>query len=83
MNNFSDVEFRPLRIWNRCVVAFNLREDSGQVAHEEYLKQFSEDEKKEMLDMLSLVKRFGADKIKQMIIRGNPLLAEVDADYVH
>jgi hypothetical protein len=36
-----------------------------------------------MLDMLSLVKRFGADEIKRMIIRGNPVLAEVDADYVH
>jgi hypothetical protein len=83
MNNFNDVEFRPLRIWNRCVVAFNLREDSGEVASEEYLKQFTKEEKGEMLDMLSLVKKFGAEEIKRLIMRANPILADVDTDYVH
>jgi hypothetical protein len=83
MNNFNDVEFRPLRIWNRCVVAFNLQEDSGEGASKEYINQFTDAEKTEMIDMLSLVKKFGVEEIKRLIMRANPILADVDTDYVH
>lgn len=52
---------------------FNLLEDKGLMASEEYIQQFSEQEKKEMLDMYHLVKKEGAETIKKHIMKNMPL----------
>lgn len=72
MDDFNEIQYAPLRIWNRCVMAFNIRDDAGEGAVEIYLSQFSQAEKKEMLDMYNDVKLRGRDKVLKEIKAGVP-----------
>lgn len=76
MDNFNTIEYQPLRTYNRCVLMFNIMEDSGMPAAVEYLKQFSDKEKTEMLDVYNQVKRYGAEEVKRNLIRTMPLQDE-------
>lgn len=73
MTKFDDIDYEPLRSWNRCVMMFNISEDQGLVPAAEYLKQFSDKEKTEMLDMYNKVKLHGPEEVKRQIIRAMPL----------
>lgn len=83
MNNFNNVEYAPLRIWNRCVMLFNINEDSGVEAASVYLKQFSKPELTELLDMYNRVKKEGREPVLREIMRNMPtqefVEEEVDA----
>ena len=76
MNKFNEIEYQPLRAYNRCVMMFNINEDSGMEAAAEYLKQFSKEEKTEMLDVYNRVKKYGAEFVKAELIRNLPLPEE-------
>lgn len=76
MNKFDDITYAPLRVWNRTVMLFNIREDGGENAAKEYASQFSKDELKQMLDLYHLVKKNGPEKIKKMIMSSMPLEEE-------
>lgn len=76
MMNFNHIEFQPLRVFNRCVMLFNIKEDEGQAAAEEYLKQFSKDEKIEMWNMYLIVKKLGAEEVRRQIMLKMPLQQE-------
>jgi hypothetical protein len=79
MSNFNDVNHRPLQTYNRCVVAANLNSDQGRAAVEDYLDQFSHQEKVEMSRMYHIIKKFGPKRVKFMVTDG---LTFSDDDYV-
>jgi hypothetical protein len=76
MDNFNTIEYQPLRTYNRCVMMFNIMEDSGMPAAVAYLKQFSDKEKTEMLDVYNQVKKYGVEEVKRNLIRTMPLQDE-------
>lgn len=80
MNKFNDIDYLPLRVWNRTVMLFNIREDSGENAAKEYASQFSKQELAQMLDLYHLVKKNGPEKIKKMIMANMPLEEEEIVD---
>jgi hypothetical protein len=79
MSNFNDVHHRPLQTYNRCVVTANLHEDQGRAAVEDYLEQFSHQDKVEMARMYTLIKKFGSKRVKAMVTDG---LTFSDDEYV-
>lgn len=79
MNNittFDNIEFSPLRNYNRCVMLFNLREDSGEQAAKDYIAQINAEDRKEMLAIYTEVKKYGAETIKKAIMKAMPLPEE-------
>lgn len=70
MNRFDEIEHTPLRVYNRVVMCFNILEDLGKAALEEYLKIFSEGEKKQMYIMQGLIKSKGPDEVRRMALEG-------------
>lgn len=79
MNNFNSINHRPLQIYNRCVVTANLMEDQGRAAVEDYLSQFSEEDKIDMAHMFKLVKKLGPKRVQNMVTAG---MQFSDDDYV-
>lgn len=79
---FSDVQYKPLRIWNRCVLFFNLMEDSGKAVAERYLKTLPKNEIKDMYAMYNRVLKEGRDKVYKEVTRDMPLQDPED-EYVH
>lgn len=68
-STFADIENTTLRIWNRTVTATNIMEDHGDEEAESYLSQFSEDEQKQMVGMLMLIKKRGMESVRSEINR--------------
>lgn len=73
MEKFNEINYAPLRIYNRCVMMFNLSADKGFEVGKKYMSEFSPKEKTEMLDMLNTVKKYGNDRVKKDIMRNMPL----------
>lgn len=78
-NDFADIQHRPLRIYNRAVTAFNIRDDFGKVDMEEYLSQFSKQERLEIAQMTALTRIKGAKFMKELVTNG---VEFVDTPYV-
>jgi hypothetical protein len=70
LSNFRDVQHRPLRIYNRCVVASNIMEDAGKAPAEDYLAQFTTTEQLEMRQMYELIQLKGTKAVKALITEG-------------
>lgn len=70
MSNFNDVNHMPLRTYNRCVVAANLKQDAGQAALEDYLDQFSPEEQADIQTMYKLIRTHGVRRIQKMVTSG-------------
>lgn len=69
-NQFSDIEHRPLRIYNRSVMVFNVLEDHGEATAREYLESFSPEERLEIGQMTALVRKRGNKVVKEMVTKG-------------
>ena len=69
-STFSEIEHTPLRIYNRAVMSHNILEDVGRAAVEEYVKNFTKDERMEILAMTSLVKKHGPKTVKEWVTKG-------------
>lgn len=69
-NKFSDIEHRPLRIYNRAVMFSNLHEDQGPVVAQEYAELFSKTERLEMAQMIALVKQKGVKFVQALVTEG-------------
>jgi hypothetical protein len=68
-NRFTDIEHRPLRIYNRVVMFHNIFEDHGKAVAEDYANTFNKEERLEMVQMTSLVRGRGAKYVKDMVTR--------------
>lgn len=82
-NRFEEIRHRPLRIYNRSVMFFNLMEDQGKDVAEEYAGTFTKEERLEMAQMIALVRKVGPKKVKELVTEGvefvdEPHVAEVN-----
>ena len=73
MMKFEDIQYAPLRAYNRCVMLFNIREDEGEEASQKYAAQFTKPELAEMLDVYNIGKKIGFEELKRLITRAMPL----------
>lgn len=69
METFNDVSSPVLRAYNRCMIASNLYDDRGPVLAQNYIEQFSKEDKKVIDDVLSVIKKHGTDYMVAMIRR--------------
>jgi hypothetical protein len=69
-NRFETIQHRPLRIYNRAVMFFNLYEDQGPEIAEDYANTFTAEERFEMAQMTALVKRVGPKRVKELVTSG-------------
>lgn len=72
LRRFNDVDDLKLRVYNRTVTLFNLSEDFGPVVAEEYLGQFSDKERSQMLVMANYIKHKGADETRKEVMANVP-----------
>lgn len=70
MSNFDEVEHKPLRDFNRTAFVYNLLEDAGQAPVEDYLSQFSEEDKKSIFTMAKAVKKLGVKRVRELVTQG-------------
>lgn len=78
-NRFTDINHRPLRIYNRSVMTFNIMEDQGKDTAVEYLDSFTKEERLEIAQMTALTRKIGAKNVKEMVTRN---IDFVDDQYV-
>jgi hypothetical protein len=76
ITTFEDIEYAPLRSYNQCVMFFNIREDSGEHAAQEYLERISQADRTNMLMTYETVKKLGAEAVKRYIVRTMPVPEE-------
>ena len=69
-NRFDDINHRPLRIYNRAVMAYNIQEDQGRATMVEYLETFSPEERKEIAQMVQLVLKKGIKEVQRLVTDG-------------
>lgn len=69
-NTFSDIQHRPLRIYNRAVMFHNLYEDQGRSAAEEYAQALTKEERLEIAQMTALVKKKGVKVVQALVTAG-------------
>ena len=69
-DNFNSVEHYPLRTFNRAAMAFNLREDAGEHACQEYLDQFVDADKKALSIMFHYIKGMGVTAVRAAVMKG-------------
>jgi len=69
-NRFVDIEHAPLRIYNRTVMFYNIYEDSGRAAAEDYANSFNAEERLEMAKMAAEVKAKGTKAVKEAVTKG-------------
>jgi len=80
MSNFNDVAHRPLRAYNRAMLCQNIFADAGKAPLEDYIGQFSIQDKQDIYDILSVIKKLGDKKVKEIVTSG---LEFTDEDYVN
>ena len=69
-NTFDDIQHRPLRIYNRSVMYFNLYEDQGPVVAKDYADALTKEARLEIAQMTALVKKIGLKKVKAFVTEG-------------
>lgn len=70
MNNFQEIEHRPLRLYNLSVMAYNIYEDCGQAAFEDYIDSISAKDKADMIKMIKLVRLKGTKYVISKVTEG-------------
>ena len=69
-DNFNTVKHYPLRTFNRAAMAFNLLEDGGEYACQEYLDQFVDEDKKAISILYMYIDKIGLDKVRAAVMKG-------------
>ena len=73
MSYFREINYLPLRTMNQGILAFNIRDDEGKEAAEQYFRGLSTQEKALVLAFYQDVKARGAETVKKEIMRAMPL----------
>lgn len=69
-NTFDEIKNYKLRAFNRMVTAKNIAKDAGKAIAEQYLKQFSEQHKKEISAVMWAVKINGIESVRKEVAHG-------------
>ena len=68
-NTFDEIQHKPLRIYNRVVQLYNLREDFGPEVAEQYVNIFTPAQRKAMYLVAGAVKKVGKDAVYKMVTK--------------
>tara|TARA_B100001179_G_C18443090_1_gene339694 strand:- start:220 stop:459 length:240 start_codon:yes stop_codon:yes gene_type:complete len=71
---FNDIEDIRLRVFNRMTLMMNIKEDFGAEQAQEYARQFTDGERKQMIVMSNYIKSKGADNVRKEITKGLALV---------
>jgi hypothetical protein len=80
-DTFDQIEYEPLRTWNRCVMFFNLREDSGMDVAKKYLLELEKEDLRAMYKMYDRVLKKGRDVVYKEVTHNMPLQEDEDEDF--
>lgn len=75
---FTDIEHKPLRIYNRTVMFHNLYEDSGKHVAEDYAKTFTPEERLEIAYMSRFVRQKGVKAVQAMVTAGMTFTDDIE-----
>jgi hypothetical protein len=70
MNKFEEIQHEPLRAYNRAVMFYNIYEDAGRAAAEDYANLFSKEDRLKMAQVVALVKRKGVKFVRDLVTNG-------------
>lgn len=68
-NNFNDVDSPLLRTYNRAVLSMNLLEQYNQEEAEQYLTQFTDNDKAAIHAILLAIRLYGAERVGQKVMQ--------------
>ena len=68
-STFNEIQHKPLRVFNRVVMANNILIDSGKAALEEYYTNFNSNERMEMVSVMAFMKQFGYEETKRVVTK--------------
>lgn len=66
---FNNIAHAPLRVFNRVVMSFNIKEDFGQAVLEKYLENFDAKERAEMMMVTMLIKAKGQEAVRKEVTK--------------
>jgi hypothetical protein len=75
LSTFDDIENRTLKAWNRFSVFFNTLGNVGKDQALDYMRQFSREDKADLLQMMNDMKRMGYEPLHAAISRGAYVIA--------
>ncbi|AJT60737.1 hypothetical protein [Citrobacter phage CVT22] len=67
-NNFNEIEATLLRTYNRAVMTTNLLEQYNQEEAEQYLNQFTDNDKAAIHAILLAIRLYGVDAVERKVI---------------
>lgn len=69
-NRFDEIQHRPLKIFNRSVMMFNILESHGKQPMIDYIESFTKEERLEIAQMVALTKKLGRKRVVDMVTAG-------------
>lgn len=69
-NLFNDIQHKPLQAYNRSVMFYNIMEDHGRGVAEEYVSNFSPEERELMAVIILEVRKRGSKAVVAQITKG-------------
>lgn len=57
-----------LSVWNRCATLFNIRKDLSEADARNYAKEYSKDQRQQMMDMFTRIKEEGYTKVRKEMV---------------
>lgn len=67
-NNFNEIDSPLLRTYNRAVMATNLLEQYNEDEAEQYLNQFTDNDKAAIHAILLAIRIYGVERVEQKVI---------------
>ena len=68
-STFNSVSHKPLRVYNRVVMFYNLMQDRGKEIAVKYIEQFSENDRKDMYLVQVAIKKLGKDAVYKSVTK--------------
>lgn len=70
MENFNSIDNKALQAFNRFMYATNLNNDFGRAYMNDYINQFTDEDKKRMHTAGFMIQNFGYKKVRELITEG-------------
>lgn len=79
-DRFDNITHLPLKIFNRTVMMNNILEDLGVDSLREYIREFTQVERKEMEIMAAYIKHKGQDQVRKEVTNNLEIVYDASKD---
>ena len=69
-NRFDHIEHKPLRVFNRTVMATNLTEDFGENVAKDYISLFTDVDRRNIFMLGGFIKKHGVKEARRVCTEG-------------